>query len=315
MTDLRTQIFTLAKVLIATAWADGQITEEEQNCLKDLLFHLPDAGLDAGIQMTSKEWARLEMYMETPIDAEERMRLVSDLQTVISKSEDKQLAINYLKQLASADGELSLEEQHIINEIENALNGSHTSLIETFNQFLGGVLGRRSKAVTQAPNRETYFAEFVKNKVYYEVKLQLEREGRSLDLSDEAMRKLGLAGGLMARVAHVDRDVTAAEKKKITAVIAQYWDIAQETAVFVADVALSSLDVSYDYYRMTREFGLSTTREERLKFLNVLFQIGLADGYVTFDEIEEIRQVARGINLTHEDFINAKLKIPRDKRD
>jgi len=59
---------------------------------------------------------------------------------------------------------------------------------------------------------------------------------------------------------------------------------------------------------MTREFATSTTLEERQRFLVALFQIAGADGAVSFDETEEIRLVALGINVSHEDFINAKLQ-------
>ena len=66
-------ILTLAKVIVAAAWADGEMTLEEINSLKDLLFQLPHAG---GVQITGREWARLEMYIESPVGAAERARLV-----------------------------------------------------------------------------------------------------------------------------------------------------------------------------------------------------------------------------------------------
>jgi len=56
-------ILTLAKVIIAAAWADGEMTLEEINSLKELLFRLPRAG---GVQITGREWAMLEMYIESP---------------------------------------------------------------------------------------------------------------------------------------------------------------------------------------------------------------------------------------------------------
>ena len=74
-------------------------------------------------------------------------------------------------------------------------------------------------------------------------------------------------------------------------------------------MAVSSLDVNYDYYRMTREFATSTTLEERQRFLVALLQIAAADGGVSFEETEEIRLVSRGINISHQDFINAKLEV------
>ena len=42
-------ILTLSKVIISTAWADGEVSHEEINSLKDLLFRLPN--------ITGREWA------------------------------------------------------------------------------------------------------------------------------------------------------------------------------------------------------------------------------------------------------------------
>ena len=44
----------LAKLMIAAAWADNLVSIEEINCLKDLLFRLPE--------MTAKDWDLLEIY-------------------------------------------------------------------------------------------------------------------------------------------------------------------------------------------------------------------------------------------------------------
>ena len=312
---IRARIFTLAKVMIAAAWADGEITEDEKQCLKDLLFHLPDAGLDAGIQMTAQEWEHLEMYMENPIDAAERARLVADLQDAIQHKEEKQIVVDYLEQMATADGEMTADERAVIDEIEKAVNDADTGVMNRLNKFLGGAMSRRSSAVAKAPNRERYFDDFVKNKIYYEVKQQAEKDGRTFNISDAEMRKMGLAGGLMARIAYVDRNVTPDEVQKMADLMANHWGLDEDAAAFVANIAVDSVDYSYDYYRMTREFGTNTTREEKIGFLDVLFNVAVADGRVTFEETEEIRMVCRGINLSHDEFINAKIKIPRDKRD
>ena len=34
-------ILTLAKVVLAAAWADGELTHEEINSMKDVLFRMP----------------------------------------------------------------------------------------------------------------------------------------------------------------------------------------------------------------------------------------------------------------------------------
>lgn len=304
MSDNRTNLLTLAKVLIAAAWADGEITLDEQNCLKDIIFHLTATNTP----LSGQEWELLEMYMDSPVEAAERARLVADLQDAISTPDEKQYVIDALEQMAMADGVSDTDEQQIIREMAQMIEASETGFMDGLNRLLGGALQRRSTAVNSAPNRDAYYEDFLKNKVYYEVNRQMREEGKSFDLPNAEMRKLGLAGGLMARIAQVDRTVTDDEKMVMVNVIERHWELSPEAAIFVANVAVSSLDANYDYYRMTREFATTTTLEERQRFLVALFVIAGADGDVSFEETEEIRLVSRGINVTHQDFINAKLE-------
>ncbi|HID51374.1 MAG TPA: hypothetical protein EYP41_04975 [Anaerolineae bacterium] len=314
-TNPKARILTLAKVMIALAWTDGEITHEEKECLKDLLFRIPNEGLEAGIQLTAQEWAMLDIYMDSPVGDAERARLVADLQDAIRNSEDRQIVIAYLTEIVKADGDISPEEQKALDAIENAVDASGTGFMDSLRSLFGGSMARRSAAVANAPNREEYFNEFLNNKVYFELKQQLAVKGKTLDIPDEELRRMGLAGGLMTRIIKVDQAVTEAEIDTMVDAIQRYWEIDRDTAVFIARVALSSLDQTYDYYRMTRQFGEMTSREERLGFLNVLFQVAAADGKATINEIEEIRLIARGINLSHQDFIAAKLTLPRDRRE
>ena len=76
-------IYALAKVIIAAAWADGEIAHDEINSLKDLLFRLPN--------LEARDWATLEIYTDSPIDADERARLVEELITAMATRADKKL--------------------------------------------------------------------------------------------------------------------------------------------------------------------------------------------------------------------------------
>ena len=310
----RTGILTVAKLMIAAAWADGEISEDEKLCMKDLLLHLPDAGLDAGIQVTAQEWAMLDMYLESPMAEEELLQLVESLRHQITDSNDKKIVMDYLRQITSVDGELSADEQKMLAEIEDELKGSRSGFMNSLRKLFGKSVDKRSTAVAASVSREAYFDEFINNKVYYELQKQLHEEGKTLDVADNELRRMALAGGLMARIVYVDHTVTKAEIDSMAGVIQRYWDTDAETAVLIANVAVAAVDYDYDFFRMTREFYEDTTREERIAFLDVLFNVAVSDGQATLNEIEEIRMVSRGINLANEDFINAKVKIPREKR-
>lgn len=303
MSNNRRQLLSLAKVLISAAWADGEVSIEEQNCLKDIIFHLSD-----GMPLSAQEWEMLEMYIESPVGAQERQRLVAELQDAIRSAEQREFVLTALQDMSFADGLSGEDEQQVIGEIAQAVQDADVGLLDGLNRLLGRSLRQRSAAVANAPNREIYFNDYLQNKVYYETNRQLREEGRSLDLADEQLRKLGLAGGLMARIAKVDEQVSEDEIETMVNIMTDTWQISRDEAVFVTNVALSSLDVTYDYYRMTREFATSTSLDERRRFMIALFLIAGADQDVSFDETEEIRLIAHGINLSHEDFISAKLQ-------
>ena len=311
----RNLIMTLAKVIIAAAWADGKVTHEERNSLKDLLFRLPQIGLDKGMQITTQEWQTLEMYMHSPIEVAEQQRLIEELQIETQTFEDKKLIFEALNQLASADGEPGDSEKKTISEIKEAINDVNTHVINQMGKLVGFAMQRRSKAAAKSYNREHDLEDFIKNKVFYAASRRLSRESFSLDLPEKELRKLSLAGGLMAKVAHVDLNVTDEEFQMIVNALVRHWGVGEETAVFIAEVAVSEVADHLDHHRTVREFGLMTEPKERVQFIGLLFAIADADGYVSFEEIEEIRAIAKSMNVIHEDFINSKLLIPKDRRE
>ncbi|MCP4418564.1 MAG: hypothetical protein GY805_18245 [Chloroflexi bacterium] len=310
----RTLILTLAKVIIAAAWADGNVSHEEVNSLKDLLFQLPRAGQDGGLQMSGQEWARLEMYIDQPIDEAERARLIAELQNALRSSRDRQLVQAALDAMVNIDGNITPEEQTIVAEIKQAIDDVNLNIFSQLGRLVGGAVQRRT-AVANAPNRERKFEDFVKNKVFYAVSHRLHVEQSELHIAEADLRKLSLAGGLMAKVAHVDHDVSEAEFGSMVQALQTHWEVDEETAVFISEVAVSEAAKKLDHHRTVRQFATHTTREERLHFLDVLFAVAVSDGMVAYDEIEEIRAIAQTLYLTREAFIAAKLKIPRQQRE
>ncbi len=299
-------IFALAKVLIAESWADGAVTYQEINSLKDLLFQLPE--------MTTQDWAQLDMYIEAPVGEAERGRLVAQLQSSLRTADDRALALRAIEAVMQADGEISEAEQAAVEEIRAAIQGSNSGGMDRLGRLMGRSVKRRSQVVENAPNRELYFDDFVKNKIYYSVSRRMEQDGSHMDVPDEVLRKLSLAGGLMARVAFVDGGVTQGEKDVMSAALRRYWELSEVEAALVVEVAVSEIFKHLDYYRLSRQFFESTNEDERVRFMNVLFAVADADGRVSYEEIEEIRTIANVQKLSHKQFIDAKLTIPRERR-
>ena len=302
-TDL---IMTLGKVIIATAWVDGKVTNDEINSLKDVTFRLPE--------LTAHQWAELEMYIETPVDEAERARLVADLRRVVSSPADKALVEQALNDMVAADGTVTGQEKAVVSEIMASVQNGGSGFFGGLSNLLDGVFQKRSKSLKDAPNREDHFEDYITNKVYYNVRHRLGLGEANLDMSDAELRKLCLAGGIMAQIARQSDGVTDDEFAVIVDTLQSKWNINKESATFVAEVATSGSTTSFDHLRLAREFVKVYSHDECVQFLDILFTIASADGQASADEIDQIRAVAGALLLSNNQFIQSKLKVPRDLR-
>ncbi len=299
-------VMALAKFIVATAWADGKLANDELNALKDLLFRLPD--------LSGEEWAELEVYIDAPVSAAERTRLQEELIKSLRSSSDKAVAKNMIEKVVTADGVVSPEEKSVLEEVGRALENADVGLFAKLNQLLGGSVSRRTQAAAAAPNREEDIPHFIQNRILFRVKRHREADGHRGELDERELAKWCLAGGLMARVAWVDQNISTKEKAAITKSFREKWGLNGEAAEMVTEIAASSVAKGLDFFRLTRSFFESTERPERLAFLDCLFSVANACGKTSFEEIEEIRAIAKGLKLDHDEFIQAKLRLPREDR-
>jgi uncharacterized tellurite resistance protein B-like protein len=292
-----TVILRLAKVLVAAAWADGELSNAEINSLKDLTFHLPG--------MTTTDWKHIDIYIESPVGEAERNRLVGELGEALKTQADRDLALQALDHLIAADGSVSSAEQEVVQQIKSDLQGAKVS---SWSRLVHGRAATRSQAVQSAPNRELMMDDYIYNKIYYDVRLALAAQNDAPEFPEAALRKLCLAGGLLARVAYADQQVSGDENQAIIAALQQHWGVSALEAAVVAKAAEANVQGDLDYYRLTRNFFEVTTEEERVRFLDVLFAVTTSDSDMAFEEVEEIRRITSGLLLSHHQFIDAKMK-------
>jgi uncharacterized tellurite resistance protein B-like protein len=288
-------IETLAKVIVAAGWADGKLSPKEINSLKDLLFQFQEYFLSSGdvkFGLTSNQWAMFEMYTEAPIDATERERLVNELGEAVWSEEDRTLVLSALQNMVEADDKITDEEQAILNGVKAKLESIDTGIIGDLGRLVREAMQRRSQAVSHAPNRERYFDDFLKNKIYYGIRRRLELDETIIEIPDEDLRKLSTVGGMMARVAQIDGVVIEKESDQITSILQTSWGLSHEAATFVIEVAMTEASTNFDYLRMTREFLEITTPAERANLVDVLHVVANADGKASDEELKEIRNIA-----------------------
>lgn len=294
-------VMDLAKLIIAAAWADGELQAEEINSLKDLIFSLGD--------IIEGDWAQLDIYTDSPVSADERDQLLARVLDHIRTQGDKEFVTDALKRLVEADGVVSAEEAKFLEGVSEVVENADTHLGGMLSRLLKPAINRRKDTFLAGTQREKHIDDFIKNTIYYDIKTQMPELAEQIDISEHRLRQLCLAAGLLARVAWVDADISDEEKKTIATVLSKSWGLAKLQARLVADISCARTMKGLDYFRLARSFFECTTLDERRSFLKCLFAVANASEKTSHDEIEEIRRIAESIKLQHKDFIAAKITI------
>lgn len=299
----------LAKLVAACAWADGKLSTEEINDLKDLLFRMTDVSPESG-----DEWTRLQMYLDGAVNAEERARLLTDVVAGVRSATDKQEVLRVVQQLVQADGQVSPQEEAVIRDVEQALKAGGSGLLGGLSRLMKVAIGNRAQALANTPNREQRIDDYIHHNIYYHLVSENAGSGHGLDLPDNEARKACLVGGLLACVAWADRDVSDAERDTIAGVLQRQWELSAECASVVSRISTDRVAQGLDVTRLTRGFFECTTHDERKRFIFLLFEIANACAKTSHDEIETIAALSRALRVHHQDFIEAKLSISRKDR-
>ncbi len=299
-------ILELGKLLIAAAWADGTLSTTEINGLKELLFQLPD--------ISGEEWMELELYMASPVGEDERQRLLDRVLGRMGSAADKALALEAIEKLIPSEATEGDQQTEVIQQLRTDLEQGSGGFMEHLRRPFRRILNARGQHYTEEQDRESRLEDFIKNTIYFQVTMELRDRGITFDLPDMDIRKLCLAAGLMARVAGVDHVVSSEETQIMGEVLQRHWVLTKDQALLVAEISHHRIFRGLDGVRLVTRFKELTTRVERQEFLHCLFEVANAADQTALEEIEEIRSIARGMDLTHQDFLDAKLVIPREDR-
>ena len=110
---------------------------------------------------------------------------------------------------------------------------------------------------------------------------------------------------ILGRAAHADQEISKDEIKEMERIVRELGQLPKEQAILVVQMARTQnvLFGHTDNFLVAREFGKTTTREQKIALLHCLFAVSSTDKNVSSLEDREIRQIARELNLEHSDFI------------
>ncbi len=285
----------LAKTLLAIAWADHDLHPEEETTIKEVISLLPT--------LSAQEWALIELYFVAPIGEEERGELLQQLIAFIRSDADKRIALEAIDAMINADGLIQPNEEAVAQQIRAALSTIDVTPL--------GVMGRRlSNIVRAVPRRERALELWRTNPVLYVLQTRTDTSG----VEGPAVEVAALAAAIMAQVARVASATTDQERPVLAHALINDWLMPQQIAERMAEDALGLTHRTIDYHRISRELVPRTEARQRVALLDTLFAIANAAGQVSPNEIDEIRIIAERLQLTRQQFIAAKLKIPAHQR-
>lgn len=283
---------TLAKLLVAVAWADGELQDEEVQILKDLVYKIPDLSRD--------DWASVEVYMDEPITANECVQLMAKFKSLIKTDADKEYAVQALKDVVYADGHVDESERKlyelIVSEIQEASVGFDKRLEELFR----GARNKRRDALNKIPRRERNIDEFLENPIFFRSFRKLTDSGINVQMDKSELEKLCVAGALLACVAQADGEIHPNEVVLIRRLLKKYWHISDAAARIVSEIAVNHEVAGMDILRMCRKFFSETDSESRMDFFRALVALVKSDYEVHPNERERLRSIAINLKISQD---------------
>jgi len=289
--------FALIRVLIALAWADGEISNEELNFLKDFFFKFDFSGED---------WAKIELYLEDPIPPEEAEALIKDFVQRLSSPREREAVIKMLEDLMAADGKTRPEEADFLARCISTFRetGTAAALMGRFK----GLFRKTMLRPDGASRRGEELDDFLNNRILFKLRRKLEREKLSIEADSERLAYVALFAGLMGCVAAAQGGVCKEERAVLEEHLKKMAGFDFEAVELMLSVVDEAAAKGLDPFRLTRRFYEVSSKAQREQLVDCLFDVAGADKDLAHVELETIRDIAYGLKFSHREFIEAKTR-------
>lgn len=114
---------------------------------------------------------------------------------------------------------------------------------------------------------------------------------------------------LLLEMAHIDGEFSEAERNRILTVLEKEYNISQKEAGEIAEAAAAERKESPDLWRFTDLINKNYSEQERLRVIELIWQIIYVDEHLDKHEDYLVHKLARLLNLTHSQLIDTKLKV------
>lgn len=289
------------RVLIAAAWSDGDVTCDEMNNLKTYFREL---------DLSEDELTALEPYFADPIEPGEAQTIVDDFLSR-ARTGERETLLAAVRDLVLTDGKLAPGETQFLELLENSADKMTTGAV-----FVAGLkrlwAGAGAAERDQPFRRSDLIDEFIRNRVFYQVKRRLILATGKAKLDEDTERELRYVcalGALMGHVAGADQNFDPDERAAIAEILDSISALQPRDVDIIVDIVHSEVLSDIGYFEFAREINELSGRDERIRIVRMLFEVAAADGEISHVEHEEIRKIAKALHVEHDKFIAAKLEV------
>lgn len=114
---------------------------------------------------------------------------------------------------------------------------------------------------------------------------------------------------LLIEMMRADTEISADEQEIITRTMQSKFDLNEEEAAAVMNLAEDEIWKSTGYYEFTSLMNRSLSYPQKVKVIEHLWEVAFADNILDKHEEYMVRRIADLIYVPHRDFIDAKLRV------
>lgn len=113
---------------------------------------------------------------------------------------------------------------------------------------------------------------------------------------------------LLVEMSRVDQRVDTIEQQAILANIRRHFDLTDDEARELTDLAMDKAVEARSLYEFTRVLNGSLSAAQKIQVVELMWQVAYADGDIDKYEDHLVRKVADLIYVPHHEFVAAKLR-------
>ena len=117
------------------------------------------------------------------------------------------------------------------------------------------------------------------------------------------------AAALLIEAAHLDESYDEVERRAVISVLKHEFELSDEECATLIEQAEAAQHEATDLYRFIRKFDSNFSHEERLRLMEMLWQVVYADGELHPYESNLIQRISGMLHVTNRERADARRRV------